>query len=286
MTETAEQQTKVKNLFAFTKAKYLHILKPIVDEANKRESARFWNGALSIEPAETGGVYLSATNGHAMAVIHDVDGRANAPMTLDIPDAAYSISKGPEPTSMTFEGESYTLPAPAWAQPGTAYFYDAGIHISPIMRHPDWDEESDYFQPALYSRSASMRDHNCGVDYRASLGISWDWRATLQKALKSPTMAGGQSHYHPSMPALFVRIHEHFAALHKKGLRMQHTVKDDGAYSTSGMETFTRTSILQIEDCPEFVGIFAHQAQHLTPEVPAHFLTHPPATATSEEANG
>ncbi|TWD54514.1 hypothetical protein FB480_103426 [Agrobacterium vitis] len=286
MTETKQPQTKVKSLLAFTKAKYLHILKPIVDEANSHgDELRLWKGALSIEPAEIGGVYLTATCGLTLAVIHDPDGRATEPMTLDIPEAAYDVAKGPEPTFMTFEGGSYTLQAPAWAQPGTAYFYDAGIHISPKMRHPDWAEEDNYFQPALYSRSASFRYHNSGMDYRASAGIQWNWRALLRKALNSPDATGSKSFFNPALTAPFVRIHEHFAALHKSALHMQHTAKQGGVQPTTNAY-LAGVSILQIDKCPEFIGLYAHQTACDIPDIPAHFLTHPPAPATSEEANG
>lgn len=52
------------------KAKYL----PMLAKFAGVKDIRYYLNGFHIEPAEIGGVYLVATNGHAMLVIHDADG--------------------------------------------------------------------------------------------------------------------------------------------------------------------------------------------------------------------
>lgn len=52
------------------KAKYL----PMLARFAAKQDIRYYMNGFCIEAAEIGGVYLVATNGHAMLVIHDADG--------------------------------------------------------------------------------------------------------------------------------------------------------------------------------------------------------------------
>lgn len=68
------------------KAKYL----PMLARVAAKQDIRYYLCGVHVEAAETGGVYLVATNGHAMLVIHDADGTIS-----DVDPAVASIRVTP-----------------------------------------------------------------------------------------------------------------------------------------------------------------------------------------------
>lgn len=70
----ARRQKGAAMRFKF-KAKYL----PILAKFAAKQDIRYYLNGFRVEAAEIGGVYLVATNGHAMLVIHDADGMVIEP---------------------------------------------------------------------------------------------------------------------------------------------------------------------------------------------------------------
>lgn len=196
------------------RARLLWALQPIVDYNRKCDPMRFIDGNVFLEPAPMGGVFLGAAHGHAMAVFHDPNGYASGPMTLDIPGGAFAACKDPDPIHITYWGECYDLPLPEWAQPEKCYVYSTGIHVQPRMRHPDWSEEPDHFQPALYSIASSngTKVHRVGFDFRLTEGIDIPWRKPLEKAAQAePRRSDQPLAFNPAIANLFTRIREMYA---------------------------------------------------------------------------
>lgn len=110
MSKTSDRPEE-RHHFGYFDAKYLWPLQPFVDFNRKVDPLRFHRGCIFVEPAPMGGVYVGAVTGFAMVVVHDPNGRMSAPVTVDMPDAAFKASLGPEPVIMTFENDSSGGPA-------------------------------------------------------------------------------------------------------------------------------------------------------------------------------
>lgn len=252
-------------------AKYLHPLHSFVKYAREVHPFHLMYGSIRLEPADIGGVYIVALTGHATAIIHDPEGFIEAPATLDIPDAAFAAAKGVALPPMTYWGEEYAVTVPEWLQPGMVYVYSAGMHISPKMRNPAWAEQNDEFQPALYSAPCSVRDHTRGLDYRLTpTKAAMDWRALLAaRQITYPSIC-----FNPVVPALFNPLIEVLVNDHPKAILVHCPRKAD--------KTDAQMFILQMTDCPEFIGVWMGFKPAEASIISEHFLTQPKANQAAE----
>ncbi|HEX5935853.1 MAG TPA: hypothetical protein VFY63_16965 [Pseudorhizobium sp.] len=230
-------------------AKYLWPLLPFVEYGREIDPLRFLDGNILLEPCAEGGAYLVALTGHATVIIRDPEAQIDAPVMLDLPDAAFHAAKAVAMPVMEYCGEQYVPPAPEWLQPGLVYVYSAGMHISPKMRHPVWAEEDDEFQPALFSRVASVRDHNRGLDYRMTEGRQANWRRLLQAANRAPLAENSTIYFNPRVPALFSKLWEMLLdeSLDVVG-QVAHTL-------TTGDKS--SVAILHFQNHPDIIGLWA-----------------------------
>ncbi|KKX24334.1 hypothetical protein [Rhizobium sp. LC145] len=253
--------------FGWFQAKYLWPLLPFVEYAREIDQLRFLDGNILLEPCTEGGAYLVAVTGHASVIIRDPEARIDTPVTLDIPDQAFYAAKGIEIPTMDYCGERYQPEAPEWLQPGTVYVYSAGMHISPKMRNPIWAEEDDEFHPTLFSRSASVRDHTVGLDYRMTEGVKVRWRQLLKNMNQAPLADASTVYFNPRVPALFSELLESLWAenAHAPIPHVSHTM-------TVGEKA--SAIIMRFSGHPDVIGLWAGmQAQENGPEpIPSHFL--------------
>ncbi|SMD18243.1 hypothetical protein [Rhizobium sp. RU36D] len=245
-------------------ARYLWPLRTFVDHARLVHLLQFLDGIIVLEPCSSGGAYVVAITGHAMVVIHDSDASISVPCTLDIPDAAFEAAKPAVGPLMDYCGQSYRPDPPDWMQPGRVYVYTAGIHIIPAMRHPVWAEEENEFQPCFYARTASVSEHNRGLDFRMTKGRPLDWRAFLKSTLELPDAAKATTRFDPHIPALFAPLLEMLrSTADTPPAIMSHTTKTH----PSGQNPV----ILQISGHPEVLGVWVGSAEAEPSPIPAHF---------------
>jgi len=260
MTDTTEPKFGLGGF----QAKYLHPLHSFVKYAREAHPFHLMYGSIRLEPADIGGVYIVAVTGHATAIIHDPEGFIEAPATLDIPDAAFAAAKGVAIPTMT-----------EWLQPGMVYVYSAGMHISPKMRNPAWADQDDEFQPALYSTPRSVRDHTRGLDYRLTpTGSALDWRALLAtRQISYPSIC-----FNPVVPALFNPLIEVPAKDHPSGTLISCPRKPE--------KSEAQMFVLQMTDCPEFIGVWMGFKPAEASPIPEHFLIQPKARQSTEATEG
>lgn len=245
-------------------AKYLWPLLPFVEYARTVHPLRFTNGCIGMEPCAEGGAYLYAVTAPALVVIRDPEARVSGPVILDIPDAAFHAAKPLKMPRLNYCDQFYTPPTPEWALPGDVYVYDAGIHITTKMRHPQWAESEDEFQPALYARTASHKNHVCGLGYRLKPGRVADWRVPLTDAYGAVRSTASTSYFNPQIPALFVGIMDMMAT--------------DLALGAPAITFTTRcTNLLRFHGHPDVVCLWSGMrppdaGPH---EIPAHFFERP-----------
>jgi hypothetical protein len=257
--------------YGWFQARYLPPLKPFVDHARAHYPLHFHKGAIGLEPCEAGGAWLYAVTGCAMAIIHDREARIDAPVTLDLPDAAFAAARMPEPVRMSFCGEQYECPLPEWAQPDSVYVYSAGMHIATKMRNPCWAEEDEEFQPCLYSCTAMPAGHHRrGQDFRMSEGAPADWRRALKSCYVGEGNPVHSINFNPAVADLFSGFAE---LLVERGQfpNFIHTV-------TRGTSPNPAMVTVRIPELPEFLGGYMPQKDvPALPPIPAHFF-HPAAT--------
>ncbi|WP_421405514.1 hypothetical protein [Agrobacterium fabrum] len=253
-------------------AKYLHPLHSFVKYAREAHPFHLMYGCIRLEPADIGGVYIVAVTGHATAIIHDPQGFIEAPVTLDIPDEAFAAAKGIELRPMNYWGDEYEATVPEWLQPGMVYVYSAGMHISPKMRNPAWAEQDDEFQPALYSAPCSVRDHTRGLDYRLTpTETALDWRALLaSRQISYPSIC-----FNPVVPALFNPLIEVLSKDHPSGMLVHCPRKPE--------KSEAQMFILQMTDCPEFIGLWMGLKSAEASTIPEHFFKASQAAEVAEK---
>ena len=251
--------------FGYFAARYLHYARPFVELHRAMGGLQFIDGNIFVEPCATGGVHIAAVTGQAMAVFHDPDGHITRPCAIDVPDAAFDAAREPDPIAMSYCGESFAPPLPQWAQPGRVYVYDAGIHIVPKMRHPDWAEKDAEFQPGLFTQGASVGRHTVGIDYRMRETDIPGWRELLRKTLAAPEYpCGAAMAINPELMALFRSAYTDRPTANEKAARfwMRH----------SGTPEAPQATILRIEHHPEFIGLVMPQTPRTPHDIPAHFF--------------
>ncbi|PZR77899.1 MAG: hypothetical protein DI537_42695 [Stutzerimonas stutzeri] len=255
----------VQHHFGMFSARYLWPLKPFVELSRHVSPLHFLDGNIVLEPCAQGGAYLVAITGHAMAIIHDVDAKASGPMTIDFPDAAFEAARPPKAPMMDYCGECYQPDMPEWMMPGTVYAHSAGMHISPRMRNPIWAEENDFFQPGLYSRTASVGTHTTGLDFRLKEGRPLDWRGFLRQTLDMPASTKADWHFFPQTPDLFTPLVNMF---HQQEDPPKAILTHSPRQHPSGNDPV----IIRLSGHPEFVGVWIGSKTIDAAPVPAHFF--------------
>lgn len=269
MTDAKEDRISI----GWFQAKYLQPLHGFVKYAREVHPYHMMYGSIRLEPADIGGVYIIALTGHATAIIHDPDGYIDAPVTLDIPDAAFNAARGLQAPLMNYCGEEYEVTLPEWLQPWRVYVYSAGMHICTKMRNPAWAGEDDEFHPALYSTGCSVGHHTRGLDYTATrTKNAVNWRALLS----TRPVDAGHLCFNPVVPALFNSLIDVLAKEHPFSTAV-HSLR-------KATNTDAPMHIFQMTNCPEFVGMWMGVKPVNPPEIPAHFLTAPAQPASNEEA--
>lgn len=268
------EKTK-KHHFGYFSARLLWALEPFVQHHREMGSMKMLDGNIFIEPSSAGGVLIGALHGHAMAVFHDPDGYASGTLTLDMPDDAFIAAAPKAPLLLEYCGTRYTADMPDWMQPGLCCVYDAGMHVATKMRHPQWaDVDDDEFYPALFSTSASFRDHYVGRDYRMKEGSPVDWKTVLAKVLATtPTATPEVTAMMPQIVGLFSRIVD---------MCMTDADPDHQPHvfhrATGGAEA-PGAIVLTIENRPDFFGCYMPMSAAAVQPVSWHFLH-------KERANG
>lgn len=139
-------------------ARYLHALEPIIRSAQECESWSMKAG-LIVEPCDTGGVILVATDGVTLAVIHDPKGRATRVMRITIEDGTFEAVTPRPPVTMWSEGEPVDIPQPDWAQPGIVMAWGLACGVFPVMHLPGADPR---FSPLLHEAMAEEGNEYTG----------------------------------------------------------------------------------------------------------------------------
>lgn len=274
MTATAKPQATLhKHNIGHFSARHLQCLQPFVEWQRDSGTLTYIDGNLFVEPAAAGGVHITAVTHSALAVIHDPDGYVARACVVDIPAGAFAAAHAPEPVAMTFEGVSYRYELPEWAQPGTVYIYEAGMHITPKMRPPQSAEASSDFYPALFSQGASHREHVVGRDFSMRDRAAPAWRELLTKAQAAPVYAGHQPvAISPALVALFEEVH------------MRLGESDDGLprfwFRVAGTSEDPAPIIVTMERHPEFLGLIMPMSFADAAPIPPHFFF--PAVSDTE----
>lgn len=125
---------------AFIAAKYL----PLLGEFRApSDEVRFYLQGIYIEPREAGGVYLCATDGHRLVIVHDENGEADGPMLVNPDKLIIAQSKRAEIAD--FDGkvcdlmddqEHFLLRAPAPAMEASFPDWRSLIPIEEIVCEP------------------------------------------------------------------------------------------------------------------------------------------------------
>ncbi|WP_180901222.1 hypothetical protein [Martelella soudanensis] len=251
-------------------AKWLWPMKAVIDYARSQDPARFPLGHVGVEPAPEGGVFVSVFSGHAMAVIHDPDGRASEAVTLDLPDGAFDLRRPQDPIRMFSCGWEHAFNLPEWTQPGEALFHEAGMMIFPKMAPPSWHAdagEGEDFLPVLFQQSASGCNRLMpGHDYRISRGIPHDWRRLIAN-WKAGSFGADEIRFNPQIPALFSGFLD--AMSPHRTLSTKHWLRKTGP------------NVMTVAGHPEFIGFWMPMREAKPGTEPAEF-THIPARFLNE----
>lgn len=264
--DAATAREKRQPLKARFKAKYLHALRYILDEAEEGSLIR--GVGLLIEPAPDGGVLLIATDGGALAVIHDATGHASQPFRALLPRRFRQRCAPAKPLEIFDEGED-TIELPEWAQPGDVYLLEICAVLFPQMNHPDISDAFD--GPALANVRAADGGAWKAEEYRLDDCDLLDWRRPF-----SEKRADIVPHAYLS-PSLFSVFHpfRELGAREHNGLQPSLALKFGDGVSPA---------IVKVEGLPNFIGaIMPLRAFDVPPGLP-DFIRRPAQPTTSEES--
>ena len=108
-----------------------------------------------IEPAPEGGVLAIATNGIAIGVIHDPQGRAHEPVTILASPGLRGAVCPPPPREIYYVGDHDFMELPDAFQPGTVYATAGGVYMT--SRADDLEMVAARTDPAVAAaREASV----------------------------------------------------------------------------------------------------------------------------------
>lgn len=269
-TENAE-----KHHFGCFQAKYLHPLHSFVKYGREVFQNHHAYSSIFLYPAEIGGVYIVVATGHATAIIHDPEGKADEVLKLDIPDDAFTAAKGPQVQPLTLWWEEYEVTLPEWLQPGMVYVYSPGMHIAPKMRNPAWAGEDKHFYPAIYSVGSDDTRFVRGMHFRVTTGCTLEWRTLLETAASAEPQKASELFFNPTVPALFNPLIDLLTKDHPSAV----PISKQRIAPKSDATMF----ILQLTNCPEFVGVWMGMKPGEAPELPPHFLGKADETASTSQ---
>lgn len=235
-------------------------LQPFIDYQRNIDDLIFMSGNIVIEPHPTGGAVIVGVTQHAMGIFHDPDGHCSAPMTIKVPDNIFKACSPKEAIPFTFCGEDYPMQLPEWTQPAHVNISNAGIFVTPKMRHPEWSEDDDSFHPVLYQRLAGHNHYELGIDYEWNDGTPVTWQKPLQGIFAMPSHARPDLCANPTILGLYSRIHSHAQAVTEKNLSVY--------YTPTGINN---PILVQIENYPCFVGALMPIRKKIKPREPDWF---------------
>jgi hypothetical protein len=254
---------KLTKCHARFKAKYLHAVRRILDRAREMQFLRGTVG-LFVEPMPQG-CLLIATNGHAIAIIHDASGFANKPFRMLLPKAFVERAAPPKPLQVFIEGPD-EIEWPEWAQPGDVFITPICALIFGAMHHPDVEDLE--YAPALANVVVSNGNEWRDDDFRLFEDKTIPWR----KAISQARGAQGRVCIDPDLMSVFAPLADLGGHLSQVGqFSLDFASSDDGPI------------IVRNRNAPEFYGAImplkAFDAEP-TPE----WVTATPAPKSNEPA--
>lgn len=194
-----------KARFAKFDAALLHALEPILLLAYSNRNHPSIHG-LRIERAgesDDDGIRLIATDGRALAICFDPDGRATEDFTAHICSHTFEAATPPKPIIGTYEGEHVPLPLPDWAQPGEVLLFEEFAFVTPKGKHPD--DEEDGQEGHFLSNVFSFADNRDSDGYRILTESFPNWRA-VQRHFDASTERDPEPCINPKLLDLFSRL--------------------------------------------------------------------------------
>ncbi len=225
------------NAHAHFHSRYLHALRAILDSADDVRATRPLG--LILEPAPGGGVLVVATDGVALAVLHDRAGYANAPMRVSLPASFRDRCAPAKPVRMFWEG-FYERALPEWAQPGDVVITPVCAILTPAMQMPDIELGEG---PCLENVMIETGDVWSLDDYRVDLAKPVDWRKIFEKAAAQTGAATTALYWQPAAFNMFQPILELSASRSEAVVAVEFT----GAGSPA---------LVRVPTVPEFMGCF------------------------------
>lgn len=201
---------------------------------------------IRVEPCREGGVLLIATDGRAMGVARDPDGRCSAPMTVYLPPDMVAACEPPKAMELFDEGDVYSPQMPAWMVPKTAFLSTAGCFIC---------HSSGETKGVLYQRIADTGNVHRESDYRL-LGDNFpDWRKVVPGGAVSMRQ---HLTFNPDVVAKF-RAASSMVSDHSgpDGMVMFGQASDGGAV------------VMRCRTSPNFFGLFMPMRESQTAEIEA-----------------
>jgi hypothetical protein len=238
------------------KAKYLHALRFLLDSAE----ADFYRPhyGLSVEPEPAGGVILVATNGFALAAIHDENGFASAPFRAMLPWTFRARCALPPPIAFVDDADLGPVDLPEWAQPGDVLLSDLSALLFARQPRPMSDDGG---APATLARAPiATGDHWREGEYRIDAGPLPDWR-TIFDAPASNAAPAPRAFISPELYGMFELLRE-LAATRNYGLMPAASLE----YRGEGAPV-----IVTIDHLPNFIGAIAPMTP-FDPPPPPDFL--------------
>lgn len=246
------------------KAKHLHALRGILDSARERGFFDQRIG-LFVEPAEKG-IFLIATDGWSLGVIHDPDGWANKPFWALLPAVFCARAAPAAPLQVFCEGPA-EVELPEWAQPGDVLIMPVCAMIRAQMQHPaEEDPECGYVLASF-----PIETGNCWRedDFRLKEDAKISWR----ELFAGPCGAHGSLCINPRILAAFGPLRE----LSAEGRNAR--------FSIELHEDAGGPHLVRVNGVSEFVGAFMGQ-KFVEPDPLPEWLSWAPHGANAEPASG
>lgn len=245
------------------KAKYLHALRRILESARERQ---FYDRGIGffVEPTERG-VFLIATDGWSLGVIHDPDGVANKPFWALLP-ANFCARAAPAAPLQVFSEGPEEVELPEWAQPGDVLIMPICAMITAQMLHPA-EENPEY---GYVLANVRIETGNCWRedDFRLKEDAKIPWR----RQFAGPFGKHGSLCFNPQIPAVFGPLRELVAEDRSAGFSIELNENVQGPH------------LIRVNGVSEFVGAFMGQ-KFVEPDPLPEWLSWAPHGAKAEPAS-
>lgn len=154
-----------RNFLVRVQARYIQIVAPF---CSLDPAAPVCTDYIRFEPHPDGGALIIATDGKAMAVIHDREAACSHPISLKLPPHIIAACRTPDLPKLYSEGDEVAMEVPDWMVPGYLLAHYAGVHV-----HPKADIDA-CFAMAIRTQGNIHRED----DYRAK-SVYPKWRGAL-----------------------------------------------------------------------------------------------------------